>query len=115
MAEQSSLLERRAEETERETVKIKKAEYMMERIGKRYSGIVTGITSYGMYVELPNTVEGLVHVSRIYDDRYYFQEETWELVGMDTGRVFRLGDSVKIRVVSADKMTKNIDFELTED
>lgn len=115
VAEQSSLLERRAEETERETVKIKKAEYMMERIGKRYSGIVTGITSYGMYVELPNTVEGLVHVSRMYDDRYYFQEETWELVGMDTGRVFRLGDSVKIRVVSADKMTKNIDFELTED
>ncbi|HIR26936.1 MAG TPA: ribonuclease R [Candidatus Choladousia intestinigallinarum] len=114
VAEQSSLLERRAEETERETVKIKKAEYMMERIGKKYSGIVTGITSYGMYVELPNTVEGLVHVSRMYDDRYYFQEETWELVGMDTGRVFRLGDSVDIRVVSADKMTKNIDFELIE-
>ena len=115
VAEQTSLLERRAEETEREAVKIKKAEYMSARIGRIYSGVVTGITSYGMYVELPNTVEGLVHVSHIYDDRYYFREETWELAGMDTGRVFRLGDPVKIRVIGADKKTKNIDFELLED
>ena len=72
------------------------------------------MTSYGMYAELDNTVEGLIHVSRMYDDRYYYREETFEMYGIDTGRVFRLGDRVRIRVAGADKSTKTVDFELAE-
>lgn len=114
VAEHCSKTERRADEAERETVKMKKAEYMLQHIGEEYDAVVSGLTTYGIYVELPNTVEGLIHVSRMYDDRYYYKEETNEMFGIDTGRVFRLGDSVRIRVVDADKMAKTIDFELAD-
>ena len=67
-----------------------------------------------MYAELPNTVEGLIHVSRMYDDRYYYKEDSFELYGIDSGRVFRLGDTVHVRVVDADKEMKTVDFELAE-
>ncbi len=112
VAESCSKLERRADEAERETVKLKKAEYMMEHIGEEFDAVISGIMSYGMYAELPNTVEGLIHVSRMYDDRYYYREETYEMYGIDTGRVYRLGDTVRVRVLDADKTTKTVDFEM---
>ena len=112
VAEHCSKTERRADEAERDTVKMKKAEYMKQHIGEEYDAVVSGITSFGIYAELPNTVEGLIHVSRMYDDRYYYKEETCEMYGIDTGRVFRLGDTIRIRVVDADKAMKTVDFEL---
>lgn len=114
-AEHCSKTERRAEEAERETVKMKKAEYMQQHIGEVFDAVVSGIMSYGIYAELPNTVEGLIHVTHMYDDRYYYKEETYEMYGIDTGRVFRLGDPIKIRVINADKVTKTVDFELAEE
>lgn len=113
-ADHCSKTERRADEAERETIKLKKAEYMQQHIGEEFDAVVSGIMSYGMYAELPNTVEGLIHVSRMYDDRYYYREETYQMYGIDTGRVFRLGDTVRIRVVDADKATKTVDFELID-
>ena len=113
VAQQSSTTERRAEEAERETIKLKKAEYMEKHIGEEYDGVVSGVASYGLYVELENTVEGLLHVTRMYDDRYLYHEETGELAGMDTGRTFRLGDPIRIRVSSASKDTRTVDFEFT--
>ena len=113
-AEHCSRTERRADDAERETVKLKKAEYMQQFIGEEFDAVISGIMSYGMYAELPNTVEGLIHVSRMYDDRYYYREETYEMYGIDTGRVFRLGDHVRIRVADADKATKSVDFELVQ-
>ena len=112
VAEHCSKTERRADEAERDTVKMKKAEYMKQHIGEEYDAVISGITSFGIYAELPNTVEGLIHVSRMYDDRYYYKEETYEMYGIDTGRVFRLGDTIRIRVVDADKAMKTVDFEL---
>ncbi len=112
VAEHCSRTERRADEAERDTVKMKKAEYMMQHIGEECDAVISGIMSYGMYAELPNTVEGLIHVTRMYDDRYYYREETYEMYGMDTGRVFRLGDPVRVRVSDADKDLKTVDFEL---
>lgn len=113
-ADHCSKTERRADEAERETVKMKKAEYMLEHIGEEYEAVVSGIMSYGIYAELPNTVEGLIHVTRMYDDRYYYKEDTMELFGIDTGRVFRLGDKIWIRVVDADKAARTVDFELAD-
>ena len=115
VAEHCSKTERRADEAERDTVKMKKAEYMKQHIGEEYDAVISGITSFGIYAELPNTVEGLIHVSRMYDDRYYYKEETYEMYGIDTGRVFRLGDTIRIRVVDADKATKTVDFELVSE
>ena len=114
IAEHCSKTERRADEAERDTVKMKKAQYMMSHIGEEYDAVITGLMSYGMYAELPNTVEGLIHVTRMYDDRYYYREESYEMYGMDTGRIFRLGDTIRIRVTDADKEAKTVDFELVE-
>lgn len=113
-ADHCSKTERRAEEAERETVKMKKAEYMQQHIGEEYDAVVSGIMSYGMYAELPNTIEGLIHVTRMYDDRYYYNEETYQMFGIDTGRVFRIGDPVSVRVIDADKATKTVDFEMAD-
>ena len=112
VAEQSSDRERRAEEAERETLKLKKAEYMEAHIGEVFEGIISSITSWGIYVELPNTVEGLIHVSRLYDDRYYYREDTFEMYGADTGKVYKLGQKIRIRVADADKESRTVDFEL---
>lgn len=112
VAGECSRLERRADEAERETIKMKKAEYMLGHIGEEYDAVISGLASYGMYAELPNAVEGLIHVSRMYDDRYYYKEDTYEMYGIDTGRVFRLGDTVRIRVTDADKALRTVDFEL---
>ena len=113
VAAHSSQMERRADEAERETDKMKKAEYIEEHIGETYEGIISGITTWGLYVELPNTVEGMVHVTNMYDDRYFYKQETCEMVGADTGKIYKLGQRVKVTVLGTDKKTKTIDFELT--
>lgn len=115
VAEKSSMLERRAEEVERETIKLKKAEYMASHLGHVYEGTISGITGWGMYVELPNTVEGLVHISNMDDDYYIFDEENYCLVGESTKKVYHLGDTVTIQVVAADTIAKSIDFIIYED
>lgn len=112
VAQHSSAMERRADEAERETDKLKKVEYMEERIGKVFDGVVSGVTGWGIYVELPNTVEGMVHVSRLPGDYFYYNESTYEMVGEATGRTYKLGMPVRIRVLGCDRMLKTIDFGL---
>lgn len=115
VAKHSSEMERRADEAERETEKLKKAQYMESRIGNIYEGVISGITAWGIYVELPNTVEGMIHVSRLTGDYYYYREETYEMVGRDTGRCFKLGQKVRIIVDDVDRISKSIDFLLAYD
>ena len=112
VAKHSSEMERRADEAERETDKLKKVEYMETRIGEEYDGVVSGVTGWGIYVELPNTVEGMVHVSKLPGDYYYYNESTYEMVGDVTGRIFKLGMPVRVRVENCDRMLRTIDFSL---
>lgn len=114
VAMQSSKMERRAEEAERETVKLKKAEYMKEHLGEIYEGVISGVTNYGIYVELDNTVEGMVHVNSMRDDYYYFDEVHYELVGQDSGVKYKLGERVLIQVKRVDMAAKTIDFRLVD-
>ena len=111
-AAQCSMKERAAEEAEREVVKLKKAEYMRGRIGEEYDGVISGVTRWGLYVELANTVEGLVHVADMRDDHYEFVEQDYELVGVHTGRTYKLGQSVRVRVTDADKVQRTVNFEI---
>ena len=114
VAEQTSKTERRADDAEREADKMKKVEYMERHIGETFEGVISGMNSYGFYVELPNTVEGMVHVSNLYDDRYYYNEETYEMYGVETGKVYQMGQRVKVRVLDADKEMRTIDFCIGE-
>ena len=115
VASHSSKMERRAEEAEQETDKLKKAEYMEERIGEIYEGVVSGITQWGIYVELPNTVEGLIHVSTLPGDYFYYNESTYEMVGQDTGRTYKLGDRITIQVKGVDRFTRTVDFMIPDE
>ncbi len=110
VADQCSKLERRADEAERETEKMKKAQYMKSHLGEEYEGVISGITTWGIYVELPNTIEGMVHVSNMWDDMYYYKEETMEMIGSQFGKVYSLGQKVKIQVLISDPETRTIDF-----
>lgn len=104
--------ERRADDAERETDKLKKVEYMQDFIGEEFEGVISGITTYGIYVELPNTVEGMVHVNNLNDDHYNYVENTYSMVGERTGKEYKLGQAVRIRVEYADKISKTIDFSI---
>nr|MCR5791577.1 RNB domain-containing ribonuclease [Lachnospiraceae bacterium] len=115
VAAASSRLERRADESEREVEKMKKVEYMEKYIGEEFEGVVSGVTSWGMYVELPSTIEGMIRISELPGDYYYFDEEHYCMVGEHTKRTFSLGERVKVRVVGADKLQRTIDFELVEE
>ena len=115
VAKHTSKTERRADEAERETDKLKKAEYMEEHLGEVFEGVVSGITSWGIYVELPNTIEGLVHVAKIPGDYYYYKEDTYEMVGEATGKTFKLGMKVKVKAIETDKFTRTIDFVIVEE
>lgn len=115
VARQSSVCERRAEEAERESDKLKKAEYMSYHLGEEFEGIISGVTGWGFYVELPNTVEGLVHVNTLRDDYYTFDQEAYELRGDMTKKAYRLGQKVRVRVEDADTVMKTVDFVLAED
>ncbi len=114
VCKQTSDLERRADEAERETDKCKKAQYMQEHIGETFEGVISGITGWGMYVELPNTVEGLVPIAKIEGDYYDFDENAYELVGRDTGRSFKLGQHVRVSVSDVDLTSRTVDFLLEE-
>ena len=114
VAQQSSTMERRAQDAEREVDKLKKVEYMQQYLGETFTGVISGVTSWGFFVELDNTIEGMVSINSLLDDFYVFDEESYKLTGEHTGRIFTLGQKVEIVVRSADKMERTIDFVLKE-
>lgn len=113
-AKQSSMMEIVAQEAEREVDDIKKAQYMKEHIGEVFKGVISSVTSFGMFVELENTVEGLIHVSNLFDDYYYFDEKHYSLIGERKRRVFKIGDIVNIKVSKVSLEDNSIDFVLEE-
>lgn len=115
VSDDNSHKERRAEEAERDVIKLKEIEYMSEHIGEEFDGVISGLTSGFIFVELENTVEGAVAVSYMYDDCYYFKEEEYAMVGEHTGKRYQLGDKVRIKVVRCDKIKKSIDFSICND
>ncbi|MGI6631417.1 MAG: RNB domain-containing ribonuclease [Bacillota bacterium] len=110
--EQSSFREKIAEDAERESLEMKKVEFMERHIGETFDGIISGVTAFGMFVELDNTVEGLVHVSTMTDDYYEFDEKMIAFIGRHTRKVYKLGDAVKIQVTRVNLEERSIDFEL---
>ncbi len=114
IADHTSMTERRAEEAEREVEDLKKTQYMTDRIGNIYEGIVSSLTSFGIFVQLDNTIEGLVHFNNMLDDYYHFDEENYYIVGERTNKKYRLGDVVKIQVAGADISRRTIDFQFVD-
>lgn len=115
VSEQSSTMERIADEIERECDKIKIAEYMSDKIGNEYDGVVAGVMSFGVFVELENSVEGLVHISNMVDDFYIFDDEKRELWGKTSKKVFKIGDKAKVRVEKVSIARAEIDFVLIDE
>lgn len=115
VAEQTSALERRADDAEREVEKMKKAEYMEQFVGKDFEGTISGLTTWGMYVELPNTIEGMIRVADIPGDYYYYDEDLHRMVGEQTGKVYKMGEPLRIIVAGVDKLTRTIDFVLYQE
>ena len=105
-------MERLAEEAEREVDDLKKAEYMMDRIGEEFEGIISSVTSFGIFVELPNTIEGLVHITDLDDDYYVYDEKHLMLLGQRTKKIYRLGDSVKVKCSKVDIDNREIFFDI---
>lgn len=114
VAKHASEMERRADEAERETIKMKKVQYMEKHIGETFAGVISGVAEYGFFVELENTVEGLVRVTSLTDDFYQYYEETYELVGEATNRRFKLGQQVRVTVDNCDRIMRTIDFTLAD-
>lgn len=114
VAERCSVTERRANEAERECEKMKKAQYMEGQVGEKFSGVVSGVNSFGIYVELENTVEGLISVSDLPGDYYRYEESGYQLVGERTGRCFSLGQRLDVIVKRANKTLRYVDFVLAE-
>lgn len=114
IADQCSTRERVADEAERETVDLKKAEFMADKIGEEFEGIVSGVTSFGMFVELDNTIEGLIRLSSLVDDYYIYNSEQHMLIGERTRKTYRMGDSVRVKVSKVDIAQREIDFTLAE-
>jgi ribonuclease R len=106
----SSEKEREAQLAERDSVDLKKAEYMKQFIGEKFSGVISSVTSFGFFVELENTIEGLVRVESIEDDYYVYNERQYCLVGERTRKIYKLGDTVDIVVARVDIETRKIDF-----
>lgn len=115
VAKQSSERERKAEEAERETIKLKKVEYMSQHLEEEFNGVISGVTAWGVYVELPNTVEGLVHAASLQGDYFEYNEREYELIGTHTGKTYKLGQAVRVRVTRADRLSRTIDFEMVEE
>ena len=114
-AETSSEMEQEEEEAERDLYEIKKCEFMQKHVGEIYDGSISGVTSFGIFVELENTVEGLIRLENMKDDYYVYDENCMRLIGKRTNKIFKLGDRVKVKVVSANKLLRRIDFELIDD
>ncbi|PYZ92873.1 ribonuclease R [Salipaludibacillus keqinensis] len=108
----SSEMERRAEDASRETDELKKVQYMEDKVGEEYEGIISGVTNFGLFVELPNTIEGLVHVSYLTDDYYHYDEKRYAMIGERTGNVFRIGDEIDVRLTKVNVEERIIDFEI---
>ena len=108
----SSKCERRADEAEREVQKLKKIEFMEPHIGEAFDGVISGISSMGIYVELPNTVEGIIKIEELKDDFYYFDEEHYQLVGRNKNNCYKLGQRVKVKLEEADKLLRSIIFSI---
>lgn len=115
VAKHSSEMERRADEAERETDKLKKVEFMEQHIGELYEGVISSITAWGVYVELPNTIEGMIHVSMLPGDYFYYDAETYEMVGQSTDIRYKLGQTLKVRVNATDKILRTIDFAIPQE
>lgn len=114
VAEQSTQRERRAEEAERDSVDLKKTEFMAAHVGEDFAGLVSGVTAFGLFVELENTCEGLLHVSSFLDDYYQYHENQYALVGERTGRVFRLADALRVRVMRVDPARNQVELALSD-
>ena len=99
-------------EAERDTESLKKAQFMLDKIGEEFEGIVSSVTNFGLFVELENTIEGLVHVSYMTDDYYRFDDRQMIMIGEHTGKQFRLGDEVTVKVAAVKPEESAIDFEL---
>lgn len=112
IADHTSKRERRAVEAERDTDELKKAEFMEDKIGEEFEGIISSVTNFGMFVELPNTIEGLVHVSFMTDDYYRYDERHLAMIGERTGNVYRIGDEITVRLIKVNKVEHDIDFEI---
>lgn len=112
IADHTSERERRAVDAERDTDALKKAQYMSDKIGEEFEGIVSSITNFGIFVELPNTIEGLVHISNMTDDYYRFDDRQMIMIGERTNRQFRIGDEVTVRVANVIIEESSIDFEI---
>lgn len=115
VAKNSSEMERRADEAERETDKLKKAEYMEEHIGEIYEGVISSITNWGIYVELPNTIEGMIHVSTLPGDYFYYDEAAYEMAGQSTDKRYKLGEKLTVQVNDVDKIARTIDFIIADE
>lgn len=114
IADQTSMTEKRAEEAEREVEDMKKAQYMSKFIGDEFEGIISSLTNFGMFIQLENTIEGLVHFNNMLDDYYDFDEENYYIIGERTKKQYKLGDQVKVKVIDANIARRNIDFELVD-
>ena len=114
VADRSSSLERRADDVEREADKLKMIEYMQSHIGEEFTGVVSGVTEWGLYVELQNCIEGMIPLRDMGDDYYEPDEMRYQVKGRASGRIYRLGDTVKVEAVRADKTALGIDFRMAE-
>lgn len=114
-AKQSSEMERVAQEAEREVDDLKKAEYMKDRIGEIFEGMISSVTGFGAFVELPNTIEGLVHITSFRDDYYIYDEDRLILIGERNKKIYRLGDKLKVLCSKVDILSREIYFEIVED
>ncbi|MFV8826551.1 ribonuclease R [Alkalihalobacterium sp. APHAB7] len=112
IAKHSSEMERRSVDAERETDEVKKAQFMEDKIGETFTGIISGVTNFGIFVELENTIEGLVHVSYLTDDYYGYDERSYAMIGERTGNVFRIGDELEVRCINVNVEESSIDFEI---
>ena len=113
-ARQSSEREKIATKVERDSEDLKKAEYMEDKIGEEYEGIVSSVTQFGMFVELENTVEGLIRFENLGDEYFVYDEDRKRLIGERSKKEYKIGDKVRIRVISANKMLRQVDFEICE-
>jgi ribonuclease R len=111
---QANTMERRAEEAERETIKLKKVEYIKDYVGETFEGVISGMTKWGIYVQLPNTIEGMVHVMNLVDDYYEYYEQRYEMIGETTGNTYKLGQVVTIVVAGVDTIRRTIDFNFVD-
>ena len=115
VASHSSQMERRADEAERETDKLKKVQFMESHVGEIYEGVISGVTSWGIYVELENTIEGMIRIADLPGDFFYYEESSYEMIGQSTGRRYKLGERITIQVKGIDRLERTIDFAIPEE